>query len=62
MATIEITVSNMGDVMIHARGYSGNTCEAATRFIEEAIGKVTKRTATPERFEGAEIAQKREAF
>lgn len=60
--TIEITVSSMGEVMIHAKGYSGNTCEAATKFIEEAIGKVTKRTATAERFESVKAGARKEAF
>lgn len=62
MAEIIITVSNMGETTIHAKGYSGNSCEAATKFIEDAIGVVKWRAPTPERFESASVAQKREAF
>ncbi len=61
MQKIEITVDNMGGVTIHATGYAGTTCEKATAEIERAIGKVTKRTATGERF-AAKVAVKREAF
>ena len=61
MAEIIVTVTNMGDVTIHAKGYSGNSCEAATKFIEDAIGKVTNRKATPERFESAKGGARKEA-
>lgn len=43
MKTIEVDVSPQGDVKIEATGFVGGACLAATREIEEAIGKIEKR-------------------
>lgn len=44
MKTIEIDVSPQGDVQVEAKGFTDGTCFAATKEIEQAIGKVTKDT------------------
>jgi hypothetical protein len=36
--TIEVTVSPTGAITVEAEGYSGSSCEEATRFLEEALG------------------------
>ena len=40
---IEIIVSPTGDIAIDAIGFKGADCERATRFLEEALGKVATR-------------------
>ncbi len=46
--TIEVTVSPTGDVFIEAVGFKGTGCEAATKYLEEALGVKTKRVKKPE--------------
>ncbi|HEY6563319.1 MAG TPA: DUF2997 domain-containing protein [Pirellulaceae bacterium] len=41
--TIEVTVSPTGAITVEAEGYSGSSCEEATRFLEEALGLPGKR-------------------
>lgn len=44
MKSIEIDVSPSGEVKIDAKGFTDGTCFAATKEIEQAIGKVSKDT------------------
>ncbi len=46
MKYIEIEVSTSGEVKVEAHGYADGTCFAATKEIEEAIGKKEKDTKT----------------
>ncbi len=46
--TIEIIISPQGQVQIDAVGFKGPDCELATRFLEEALGVVNKKTKKPE--------------
>lgn len=46
--TIEVVVSPAGDIVIEAVGFKGADCEAATRFLEEALGVLTARNRKPE--------------
>jgi hypothetical protein len=46
--SIVIEVSPQGEVKIEAVGFKGNACEKATKAIEDALGKVEKRTLKPE--------------
>ena len=41
--TIEVSVSPAGEISIEAEGYTGSSCEEATRFLEEALGLPGKR-------------------
>lgn len=41
--TIEVSVSPTGAISIEAEGYTGSSCEDATRFLEEALGLPGKR-------------------
>ena len=41
--TIEVSVSPTGAITIEAEGYTGSSCEEATRFLEEALGLPGKR-------------------
>ena len=46
--TIEITVDEHGQVKIEASGFAGGACLKETASIEEALGKVSKRTSKAE--------------
>ncbi|MCD0462487.1 DUF2997 domain-containing protein [Roseiconus lacunae] len=39
MKTITITISPTGESEIKTSGFSGNECRAASRSLEEALGK-----------------------
>ncbi|MEX2579786.1 MAG: DUF2997 domain-containing protein [Verrucomicrobiales bacterium] len=43
---IEVQVSPEGAITITAHGYTGSTCEEATRFLEEELGTVGRRQRT----------------
>jgi hypothetical protein len=35
---IEVTISPKGETKIETKGYSGSSCQAASRFLEDALG------------------------
>ena len=43
---IEVRISPEGAITIDALGYTGSTCEEATRFLEEALGTIGRRQRT----------------
>ena len=45
---IEVIVSPAGDIVIEAVGFKGADCEAATKFLEEALGQIEQRRKKPE--------------
>ena len=45
---IEVLVSPAGEITVEADGYTGSTCEQATRFLEEALGLPGNRTRKAE--------------
>ncbi|RYD72721.1 MAG: DUF2997 domain-containing protein [Verrucomicrobiaceae bacterium] len=45
---IHVRVSPAGDLTVEAEGFKGKGCEAATKAIEEALGKPRTRTRKPE--------------
>jgi hypothetical protein len=44
MKEIVVTIDQNGDTKIEAFGFTGGDCLRATKSIEEALGKVGKRT------------------
>lgn len=48
---IVVTVGVNGEIEISAEGFKGKGCEAATKFIEEALGLGGTRTKKPEWFQ-----------
>ena len=48
MKSIEVIVDRSGELSIDAIGFSGVDCEAATRFLEEALGHAGRRRRKPE--------------
>ena len=45
---IHVRVSPIGDITVEAEGFQGKGCEAATKAIEDALGRPGKRTRKPE--------------
>jgi len=48
MKTIEITVSPTGQTRVETKGFTGSECQAASRFIEHALGKRISEQLTSE--------------
>lgn len=48
MKTIEIIVSPKGDSRVEAKGFVGDSCREASKFIENALGKVGAKKLKPE--------------
>lgn len=46
--TIEIIVQPTGELSVDAIGFKGVDCEAATQFLEEALGALSDRKHKPE--------------
>jgi hypothetical protein len=45
---ILVKVSPVGEITVEAEGFHGKGCEAATKAIEEALGKPRERTRKPD--------------
>lgn len=45
---VVVTFEEDGSMKIDAKGFSGPACEKATRYLEEALGAVSKRTKKPD--------------
>jgi len=45
---IHVRVSPTGEILVEAEGFQGKGCEAATKAIEEALGKAKARVRKPE--------------
>ena len=55
---IEVTVDRKGAVKIEASGYEGGDCLKATKTLEEAMGKMNKRTLKPEHAKNPQVGEK----
>lgn len=51
MPEIEIIIHEDGSVTVEGVGFVGPDCEAATRFLEEALGEVKERRRKPEYYQ-----------
>ena len=45
---INYRVSPFGEITVEAEGFQGKGCEAATKAIEDALGKPRERTRKPD--------------
>ena len=46
--TIEIIISPTGQTRLETKGFTGTTCQGASKFLEQALGKKLSETATAE--------------
>jgi hypothetical protein len=56
--TIEVTIDRNGNTKVEAKGYEGGECVKATKSVEEALGKMKKRTLKPEHSKISNVAEK----
>ena len=54
---IEVIVAADGSSTIEARGFSGRCCQAASRFLENALGERSDERLTAEYFTTTETEQ-----
>ena len=47
---IEIVVDTKGQSKVETKGFAGNECVEASKFIEQALGQQTEMRTTPEFF------------
>jgi hypothetical protein len=45
---IQVRITPSGDITVEAQGFRGNGCEAATKAIEDALGKAGTRNRKPD--------------
>ena len=53
MKTIEILVRPNGETILETRGFSGEQCQQASRFLEQALGRSVQEQRTSEFYESA---------
>ncbi len=54
---IHVRVSPIGEITVEADGFQGNGCEAATKAIEDALGKPGVRTRKPDFWRQSSVNQ-----
>ncbi|MCE9555405.1 MAG: DUF2997 domain-containing protein [Planctomycetes bacterium] len=54
---IELIVAPNGETKIETRGFSGDECRNASRFIEQALGQRTAETLTAEFHTSSRVEQ-----
>jgi hypothetical protein len=57
LKTIEITVSPKGETKVETRGFKGNECRDASKFVEQALGQRTAETLTAEFHQNQQTGQ-----
>lgn len=54
---IEVIVSPQGETTVQTKGYSGNSCLQASKFLEEVLGVVVNDRKTTEFYESEQVKQ-----
>ena len=57
---IHVRVSPFGEITVEADGFQGKGCEAATKAIEEALGKPRERIRKPDFWRNPQLQQNRQ--
>ena len=57
MKQIIITIDPTGGTKIETKGYTGPSCKAGSRWLEEALGQRVKETLTPDFHKAPEAQQ-----
>ena len=53
--SVEVCVAPDGSIQIDAVGFKGTDCEAATKFLEDALGVAGQRQRKPEYHQRAQV-------
>jgi hypothetical protein len=57
MKTIEIIVNTKGETTVQTRGFAGQSCRDASKFIEQALGQQTGEQFTAEFHQAQPVEQ-----
>jgi hypothetical protein len=57
--TIEITVDLKGNTTVITKGFTGSSCQEASRFVERAVGSRTSERLTAEFYQSRTVQQTR---
>ena len=57
MKRIEIIVSPKGETRLETKGFAGPSCQAASEFLEKALGRRTAETRTEEFYHSQPVHQ-----
>lgn len=57
---ILVRIGTSGEITVEAEGFKGKGCEAATKAIEEALGKTRARTRKPDFWRQSQRADNRQ--
>ncbi len=57
---IIVRVSPAGEIIVEAEGFQGTGCEAATKAIEDALGKPRSRVRKPDFWRQAQSQENRQ--
>jgi hypothetical protein len=55
---IEILIAPNGQSRVETKGFVGNECSEASRFVEQALGQSTDETLKPEFHQSADTHQR----
>ena len=55
--TIEIIVSAKGETTVTTRGFVGSACQAASKFMEQALGRRTGEQLTAEFHQAVDVRE-----
>ncbi len=56
MKTIEIIISPTGQTRLETKGFTGTTCHAASKFLEQALGQKLSEQTTAEAHQAGRLA------
>ena len=55
---IEVVIKPDGSLKIEALGFQGADCERATAFLEQTLGRISKRSKKPEYYHREELRRR----
>lgn len=56
MKKVIVTITPEGKILVEAEGYTGNSCEEATKFLR-SLGTVTEEQKKPEYYEAPMLTE-----
>lgn len=59
---IHVRVSDIGEIQVEAEGFKGNGCEAATKAIEDALGRPVSRSRKPDFWRQSQVGLNQQAL
>jgi hypothetical protein len=60
LRTIEILVTPKGETTVQTKGFSGSSCQDASKLIEQALGAKTAEQMTPEFYQAQQLEQRQQ--